>query len=143
MRHEHHVTGRDGDVGGQTGSLGTERILDHLHDHFPPFAHQVGDLIALALLTGNIGCVQKGRPFETDIHEGRLHARQYPADTPFVDVANQSAFTGAFDDDLLHNTVLDHGYTRFRRGDVDQDFFAHEAEVYLIMRAWLSELVGV
>ena len=79
----------------------------------------------LALGTDNVGRVQEGRAIQTDLDERGLHPRQHPHHPTFVDIAHQTAAFGALDDDLVHHTVLHHGDPGLRRGDIDQDFFAH------------------
>jgi hypothetical protein len=71
--------------------------------------------------------MQEGGALQADVDEGRLHARQHPADAPAVDIADQTAALGALDDDLLHHAVLDHRDAGLGRRDVDQYFFAQGA----------------
>ena len=57
--------------------------------------------------------------------------RHHPA---LVDIAHQAAALGALDDDLVHHAVFDHGDPGLRRGDIDQDFFAHWAASVVDLR---------
>ena len=53
----------------------------------------------------------KGRALQADVDEGGLHARQHARDLAQVDVAHQAALRRAFDVQLLHGAMLDHGHT--------------------------------
>ena len=130
-RHADQIARGDGDIGGQTRTLAAERILDHLHHQPVALMDQFVDLITtqFALRTDDIGGMQEGGPLQTDVNEGRLHPRQHPAYPAFVDIAHQSATLGAFDDDLLHHAVFDHGNPGLGRCHIDQDFFAHRVGI--------------
>ncbi len=118
-RHEHQIAGRQGDVGGETGALGAQRIFHHLHHDVLPLAHQLGDVAGLELLfllhrhalgvRHYVGGVQEGRLVHADIDESRLHAGQYPADLAFVDVAHDAALGLTLHVHFLQQTVLDQG----------------------------------
>jgi len=40
---KHQKTGRQGDVGGQSRALGTDRVFDDLNHQFLTLAHQIGN----------------------------------------------------------------------------------------------------
>ena len=80
----------------------------------------------LAARLDDIADMQERRPIEADIDERRLHARQYPADTTEIDVADQAALAVALDVQFLHLAEIDHGDPGFLRRDVDEDFFGHK-----------------
>ncbi len=64
-------------------------------------------------------------PLQPYLHKCRLHSGQYAAHLSFVDVAHQAPALGAFDDHLLHHTVLDYSHTGLGRGHIDQYLFSH------------------
>jgi len=84
-RHVHQITGGNGNLGGQARALGAHGILDHLHQHFLPFAEQLHDggrVLAIGLALGgtlhDVVGVQEGGTFQADLEKGRLHAWQHP-----------------------------------------------------------------
>ena len=81
----------------------------------------VAGLEPVELLDGidDFGDVEKRVPFETDVNEGGLHAREDLGDPPLVDVADDSARPLALDEDLDDLIVLEDGDPRIvvARGD--------------------------
>ena len=49
-RHKDQIAGWQGDIGSETGTLGTQRIFHHLHHDVLPLTHQLGDVTDLELL---------------------------------------------------------------------------------------------
>ncbi len=83
----------------------------------------------LATRLDDIADMQERRPIQADIDECRLHARQHPADTAEIDVANQAALAVALNMQLLHLAEIDHSNPGLLRRDVDEDFFGHKGSV--------------
>lgn len=77
--------------------------------------------LGLAVFTMQVGHVQEGSALQSDVDEGRLHAGQHAHDLAGVDVANQAAFQGAFNVQLLHGPSFDEGDAGFLGGPVDED----------------------
>ena len=150
-RHEHQIARRQRNEGGQARAFTAHRIFDHLHHDVVAAAHQTTDVLAAFALVRRrtrrtAGCsgggdalriephvrrddvvdVQKRRAREPDLDEGRLHAGQHPLHAPFVDVADESATTLALDEYFLQHAPLEQRGTYFARGDVDENFGAHE-----------------
>ena len=120
LGHEHQVSGGQSDVGGQPGTLGSQRILDDLHQNFIAFGDQRTDIFGVRRLDAGIGMpgikyvrgVQERGALQADIDEGRLHARQHPGNPAFVDVADQSTAAGPLQKHLLQHAVFDDGRAR-------------------------------
>ncbi len=77
-------------------------------------------------LIEDIGHVEKGRLFQADIDEGRLHAGEHPDDLPLVDVAHDSPLPAAFDIQLGDVAVLQQGHPGLVGGLVDDQFLGHK-----------------
>jgi len=73
----------------------------------------------------DIAGVQKGGALETDVDEGRLHARQDPRYATLVEIAHQAAPAGALDVEFLRDAVFDQRGARLARRDIDQ-YLAHQ-----------------
>ena len=123
---DQHAAG-DGNLRGQAGALGADRILDDLDDDAlalrkdafdRPFGRRFARL-------PDVGHVQEGGALEPDVDEGRLHAGQDAHDTPEIDVADQAAAGGALDVQFLDDALLHDGNAGFLRGEIDQYFFGH------------------
>ena len=133
FRHEYQITRGNGDVGGQAGALGAQRILDDLHQHLLAFLQQAGDVFvaghrnvtAVVAEHRDVRSVQESRPLQSDVDKRRLHARQHAADNAFIDVANQPAAPGALDKHFLQDAVLHHRHAGFLRRYVDQQLYRH------------------
>ncbi len=69
--------------------------------------------------------MQKGRAFQPDVDECRLHARQRAHDLALVDVRDDAEVAAALDMHLLQHPVLHNGDACFLRRDVDQNLLAH------------------
>ena len=118
----------NGQFGGQPGALGANGVLDHLYDQFLPVAQDPLDLVVLGLFAfggTQIGDVQEGGAFKTDVDESRLHAGQDAANLALVDIADQPPAPGALDQHFLQYAVLDDRHPGLRGRDVDQDFVTH------------------
>ena len=145
-RHKHQIAGRQGDVGGETGALGTQRIFHHLHHDVLPLAYQLGDVANLELLLllhrhalgvrHYVGSVQEGRLVHADIDERRLHAGQHSADLAFVDVAHYAALGLTLYVHFLQQTVFDQGNPGFGGGDVHQQFYRHKLPCLSSFKFW-------
>ena len=92
LGHVDEIPRRNGDERGEPRALGPQRILEHLHQDFATLGHQFLDVlgaglghrfIRLAILADgrmhDVGSMQKRGALQSDIHEGRLHARQTDA----------------------------------------------------------------
>ena len=138
-------------MGGETRSLGAERILDDLHEHFLSVVYEIGDRRAVAkhrhrlrsrrvraalagdrsvahllrVRVGDVRHVKKRRAIESDIHEGGLHSGENAAHPALVDVSHEPAPVRALDEDLLEHAALDQRDPGLARGDVDQQLGAH------------------
>ncbi len=125
LRQKHQQPPGDADLRGQARALGANGVLDDLHHERLALEHLLLDghlRLALArehggfaalLALPHVGHVQKGRALQADVDEGGLHARQHARDLAQVDVAHQATLQGAFDVQLLHGAMLDHGHTGF------------------------------
>ena len=121
--HKHQITGRQGDIRGQTRAFGAQRIFDHLDHQVLALAHQLRNIAygkLLLLLTSDtfgmrhdIGGVEERRLIETNIYKSRLHSRQHSANTTFVDIAYYSASRFTLNMDFLQNTAIDIRDARF------------------------------
>src|SRR6056297_111414 len=69
--------------------------------------------------------MQERRALEADVHECRLHSRQYAAHPALVDVARDASTARALDEDFLQDTVFQQGCPRLARIHVDENFFDH------------------
>ena len=102
LRQKHQVPPGDADLGGQAGPLGAHRVLDDLHHDGPTFEdllfnrHQrlTGACrgIAIGMLLPNVGHMQERGLVQTDVDEGRLHARQHTGHLAQVNIAHQASF---------------------------------------------------
>ncbi|MCG3771968.1 MAG: hypothetical protein JW384_03169 [Nitrosomonadaceae bacterium] len=70
--------------------------------------------------------MEESGTIKTDIDEGRLHSREYPADATAVNITDNAVVVVAFYVQLLYHTLLHQGYTCLLRGDVDKDFTTHK-----------------
>ena len=148
-RHEDQITGWQGDVGGEAGPLGTERVFDHLYHDVLPLAHQFGDVAGLELLLlldrhalgmgDDVGGVQEGGLVHADVDEGGLHAGQHAADLALVDVAHDAALGLTLHMHFLQQTVLDQGDPGFGGGDVYQQFYRHKLPCLSSFEFWHDE----
>ena len=126
------------DLGRQACALGANRVLDDLHHqrlslkylffnrHLRlAFSGEHGGLAAILALP-HIGHMQERRALQTDVDEGRLHARQHARNLPQIHIAHQAALERAFEVQLLHGAMLHHGNAGFLGRPVDQDVLLHE-----------------
>gem|GEM_PF-6789582 len=75
----------------------------------------------------DIGHVEKGRLFQSNINKGGLHAGQHPHHTPLVDVAHNPLFPGPLDVEFGNGAVLDQGDPGFLGRHIDDQFRCHGA----------------
>ena len=122
-------------MGGQARTFGTDRVFNHLYDQVlsepQQFVdgHRAGQRCLLLIDRErmlDIGHMQKSRPLQTDIHKGRFHTRQYPADFAFIDIAYQSPAPLALHENFLQHAIFDHGDPGFLGCHIDQNFFSHK-----------------
>ena len=132
LRQEDEQAPGDRDLRRQPRALGADRVLDHLDGERLALEddaldrrrrHRAGRVIAArrAAVDVDVGDVQEGGALEADLDERRLHSRQHARDLADVDVADAAALELAFQVQLLHRAVLDHGDARFLRCPVDED----------------------
>ncbi len=127
-------------MGGQPGAFGANRVLDHLHHQLLAFAHQIGNSQGSVIGGGDVGRtfvqqifranvrdMQERRPLQANVHKCGFHAGQYPADLTLVNIADQAAFAGPFNENFLEDAVLHHRDPGFTRSDIDQNFVAGAA----------------
>ena len=69
--------------------------------------------------------MQERCAIESDIDEGRLHARQYPGDSPQANVADQAARSGALEMKFLNRALLDQGDPDLEGRHVHENVFSH------------------
>jgi hypothetical protein len=140
------VTPGDGDVGGDPGPLGADRVLRHLHHDLLALGEQGVDLrlgaatvatvspaaarprLLLGVQLGErvglieiVAHVQEGGLLQTDVHEGRLHARQHPVHPPQGDRARDAAVGLAFDVELREVSLLENRHAGLTRIGVDEN----------------------
>ncbi len=135
LRHVHQIPGGQGNVGGQAGALGAQGILHDLNQNFIAFRNQRTDAFGVRRLDAgirvtrieNVGRMQKSGAFQADVDERRLHPRQHPRDTAFVNVADQSAAAGALQIEFLQDAILHDGGARLVHAGIDQNVSAHGA----------------
>ncbi len=149
-RHEHEVASRQGDVRGDAGALGADRLLGHLHQDLLTLLQQLLDMRQLLFLLGqvlrrsrraiaavgelldrldlveHVGDVKKGGLLQADIDEGRLHPRQHADDPPLVNVAHDSAISTALDVELGDVAALQQRHPGFVGGRVDDQLLGHD-----------------
>jgi len=85
LRHVHEESRRQCHIGRQPGTLGAERIFQHLNEDRVAFVDKITDAVkSLRLDAGfqtrrrhDVRGVQKCRTIKTDFDECRLHARQH------------------------------------------------------------------
>ena len=119
-------------LGRQTRALGADRILDDLHHQGLPVEHRLLDRLQIGVVRfaghtrmPDIGDMQKGGPFETDVDKRGLHARQHTHHLAEIDIPNASARQGALHMQFLHGALLNESHPRLLRRNVDQDVFVH------------------
>ena len=149
--HVHQVARGNRYVRREARSLGAERILDDLHQHFLAVADEIGDRRCVAehryrfgprrarsaisgdggvvdlpgIRVGDVRCVKERRAVEPDIHEGGLHAGEDAAYPTLVDVAHEPAPVRTLDEDFLEHAAFDQRDPGLAWSDVDQQFGAH------------------
>ena len=127
MRQKHQHPSGNADLCGQPGALAADGVLDHLHQQRLPRIEQffdgAGGAPFLDPALPQVGHVQEGRTFQSDVDERRLHARQHPVDDAGVDVAHLATAGLTVDVEFLQHPLLDQGNPGLGRGGADQYFF--------------------
>ena len=72
-----------------------------------------------------VGGVEKGALFGTDVDKGGLKSRQDRIDFPEVNIADHPTGFGTVDEELNELVVLEDGDPRLARGRVDQNLSFH------------------
>ena len=72
-----------------------------------------------------VGNMQKSRPVQANVYERGLHARQHPSHLAQIDIADEPPLKCAFNLQLLHRTVFNHGNPRLLRRPINQDVLLH------------------
>jgi len=65
------------------------------------------------LIVGKIGHVEERVPFETEVDEGGLHARENAGDAPLMDAAGEGILVGPLEENLYKDIVLKYGHLGF------------------------------
>jgi hypothetical protein len=124
-RQQHEMPRGQGDKRRQPGTFVAEGVLDDLDEQLVAFTNQVADFgqffcgrVVLVAVTRDVGDMQEGRAIKSDIDECGLHARQYTRHPAIVDIADQAASRGPFDEYLLQNAVFEQGSTHLGGRDV-------------------------
>lgn len=101
--------------------------MEHLPDLDCGKRGRIAQLLAGACLAclPEVGHMQEGAAFETDIHEGRLHPGKYPDNLSKKHMADQSAVCSPLDHQLLQLPLPHDRHTGFVGARVDQDLLAH------------------
>ena len=120
-------------MGGDAGALGPDGLLRHLHDDLLTLLDQgldprrralaavattaaaarprvvlvVGVRVELAALVQVIPDIEERSLFQSDVHEGGLHAREHPGDLPLRDHAGHVAVVSPLDVQLGEALLLD------------------------------------
>ena len=71
---------------------------------------------------------------QTDFDKRGLHAWQHAANTPQINIADQTTIGATFYQQLLHRTLLHDGDTGFLRRHVDQYLFIHLGQSWGFLR---------
>ncbi len=128
MRQQHQIARRHRQQRGQPRTLAAQRILQHLHQHFPALAeqtphcrHRYGAVDGM----DHVGDVQESGTLQADIDERRLHARQYPLHRTLVDIADQAVTRCALDVDFLRCAAFDQRHAGLLLTDIDENFGTH------------------
>ena len=128
--HIHQVAPRQRNVRGDARALGADRLLGNLDQDLLAFLQQFLDgrqrraffasfLIGLLMtvadldivlygfhLIKHIGDIEKGRFFQANVNEGRLHPWQDADDATAIDVADNAKLTVAFNVELGNVAAL-------------------------------------
>ena len=138
LRQKHQQAPGNADLRRQACALGANRVFDDLHQQGLTFEHLFFDGhhgcrltffgvgVARSHAAHQIGYVQKCSTLQTDVNEGRLHARQHPRDFAEVHITHQAALKAALDVQLLHRASFHDGHTRLLGRPVDEDVLLHK-----------------
>ena len=83
------------------------------------------DPVVLLGVFVEIGNVEEGVTIEADVHEGRLHAGQDPADPPFINPADQPRLRVALEVDFHQAVVFQHRDLRLMRRRGNEQLLLH------------------
>ncbi len=115
-RHIDEEASGEADLRGQPGSLVPDRVLADLHDHLVAGLESLLDLAGVATEPGGLPVhltrVQHTVAAAADVDERRFHGGQDVLDTAEVDVADHRRRTGARDEVLDEDAVLEHRHLR-------------------------------
>ena len=120
---------RQGDVGGETGSLGPQGPTEHLDQDFLAFVETVADggrrqfgtadfpgfilepeAVKFVLPGADVLGKEIGRPLQADVDEGRSHARQQPEHPSLVNIAGGTVTRPALQIELRQTAILHQGH---------------------------------
>ncbi len=90
-----------------------------------PGPHQHFQVIEVLM---DVGDVEEGGLFQTDVHESRLHPGKNPDDPAFVNVPADPLLGASFYVELDQDLAFQQSNTGFPRIHVDQDFVGHGSE---------------
>ena len=92
LRHVHQETASEGNLRGQARALVPQRILGHLDQNLVTRLQRVFDLARTTSQAGaapvKVTCVEHAVAASADVHERRLHRRQYVLHPTQVDIAD-------------------------------------------------------
>jgi hypothetical protein len=77
------------------------------------FLHAGDDLVVLVVVFEEIGDVQEGIALQAYVDKCRLHARQHPRDSTFMDTARQRVFILPLVENFNYLIVFDHRHSCF------------------------------
>ncbi len=127
-RQQDQVARRQRNKGRQPRALVAQRVLDDLHQQAIAFSYQFPYVpqflyggLSRFTVSRNVRRVQECRTIEADVHECCLHPGKHARHLPIVDIADQSAARGPFDEDFLQYPVFEQRRPGFRRRHIDQD----------------------
>ena len=142
-RHEHEVTPRKRDIGGDARAFVGDGALGHLHEHFGADWVNLrdvcrGDFLGLFLAPpafdflntavqrcrDGIPEMQEGVFFEADVHEHRLEAMLDVLDAAFENAADDVAFGGTFDGVFFKLAIFQQGDAAFEPFAVNDELVA-------------------
>ena len=81
--------------------------------HAPVGGDNVGQILIVFFQFHEIRNVEEGVAFQANVDECRLHARQHPRDSTFMDTAGQRVFILPLVENLDYLIVLDHRHACF------------------------------
>ena len=133
MGHVDKIPRRDRYIGRQPRTLAANRVLQDLDQDFAALAYQFAyvararalDAVLQRRGVSDIRDMKKCSSFQSNVDKRGLHAGQYARDPSFVNIADQSALAGAFDEYLMQDSVLEQRRTHLSWRHVEQDLVFH------------------